>query len=782
MHRSDHESMFQGLPPLPSPVTTGSLDEAVADSTVPPAGAPSPASGAGLGARPVRSALDSGGANRPSSGPTVVPAGGPTPTPARPPARPLRPGCYLLRWTPSPETTFPDGSTFHYDGTLRVEARRGDPIISGDLYVHPWSPWQVEIPDPTLPAPDPVPHGEVSHGDLSPDDGQPTNGEGSPPPIDTRLEPNPSAGIPIFPIENYRHYLRGVRIVPTTEPQTRLVLILDFHRWRIEDSTWHSEGLFTADLRWKIAPIGFPGTADYLEGVLRDRGGAPVGAISLGWVSKHLRKAVLEVDGVAEAEAPEHNGAGIDWRAAFAEVDWDLEVVDSHRTVPEPNQTGAWSNTDLHREMLRWRDNADHNSSWRFHLFCVRRLTATDRGIMYDAFAGDSNNIPREGAAIASHWIVPDIAKWGHARGRRVGGYAPIYFRTAVHEIGHAMGLFHNSTDNGFMNTTDVIAASASSAAPFPDNVMWSFAPDDAHRLRHMPDIRVRPGGTPFGQTYSSAPIVAEDRLGEAPGMVLGVASMLATVPLGAPARIDLEMVNTCDVPRPGPSTLSMKAGHVSGRVIDPSGTVRSFRPLVLCLEEVPGSREFQPGEKMTHSMTLLRGGQGALFPIPGQHRVEVDVAWEVDGFEVKTSGASNVMVTPPENEDHAQAAKRILNTPDALLSLVLGGDYLHAGIAAIQIGASDKVLGPHYAIIEAKRLAKDPEADLDDLKAAMELLDERAVVLSGSELKRAAELVAKAIATRGTIGKGRAVAQRVKDRVDTVSVSPTVKAIVKEL
>lgn len=806
------DSMSHGLPMLPSPIALpsgldGSADVAAvgppADGTVhgAPASARSDRSTRSGGSTPSDDSASAGGA---------TPAGGPTPTPARPFVRPLRPGCYLIRWTPTPKTTYPDGSSLHYDGTLRVEMRDGDPVISGDLYIHPWTPWQVPAPTPTPPGV--LPHtpgtggavaggavagGAISGGAVSSSSGSssaltsggvtppgvppPTNGGPAAPPAGTRVEPDPSAGIPIFPIANYRHYLRGVRVVPTPEPLTRLVLVLDIHRWMPESRAWHADGLFSADLRWTPAPIGFPGTGDHLEGVLRDSAGTPVGDLSLGWVSPSLRAAVLEIDGVAAAESPDDNGAGLDWRAAMAEVGWDLKVVVSDRGVPEPNQTGAWSNTELHRELLVWRDEADHNRSWRYHLFCVRRLTATDRGIMYDAFAGDSNNIPREGAAIASHWMVPDTPKWGHARGRRVGEASAVYFRTAVHEIGHAMGLFHNTVDNGFMNTTDVIAASANSAQPFPDNVRWAFAPDDAHRLRHMPDISVRPGGVPFGQAYSSVPIVAADRMGDVPGMVLGVASLLDSVPLGAPVRIDLEMVNTCDVPREGPSTLSLKSGHVSGRVIDPSGAVRTFRPLVLCLEELPGARRYEPGESLVHSMTLLRGAQGALFPASGQYRVEVEVAWEIDGAEVMTRGQTNVMITPAENDAHAEAAKRILNTPDALLSLVLGGDYLPDGVAAIRICANDPVLGPHYAIVEAKRLAMDPDAPLHDIKTAMDLLDEQAV-LSGSELKNAAEITEKAINTRGAIGKGRAVARRLKSRLDGATISVEAERVVKAL
>ena len=80
-------------------------------------------------------------------------------------------------------------------------------------------------------------------------------------------------------------------------------------------------------------------------------------------------------------------------------------------------------------------------------------------------------------------------------------------------------------------------------------------------------------------------------------------------------------------------------------------------------------------------------------------------------------------MISPAENEAHAEAALKVIASPDALLTLVIGGDHLDEGIEAIHAALDSPVLQPHYAYIEAKRIGKrfgDREADID---AASELL-----------------------------------------------------------
>jgi len=364
---------------------------------------------------------------------------------------------------------------------------------------------------------------------------------------------------------------------------------------------------------------------------------------------------------------------------------------------------------------------------------------------MYDAYGGDSNNVPREGAGIASHWVFPDTLQWGACRGQRFGACAAPYFRTAVHEIGHAFCLYHVglAADNHLMQVTPQIAANAAPGT-FPANIEFHFSPEDQKRLRHMPDVWVRPGGVPFGLSYTTAPISPDDLLALQPeGLELQVMALHETVPIGAPVRVHFTLTNVGAVALPVPASLNMKKGHVTGAVIDPSGVRRTFAPVVRYLD-VPAVQMLEVGQSLSHSLTLLRGAEGALFPTAGVHRVVVDVTWSVDGVPMRLSAEAGVSVTAAVDEAHARAAHKILTTPDALLTLALGGDHLEDGIDAVHAGLDHPVLRPHFAFVEARRVGERFLERKPNLKAAAELLDESAV-LSPAEIRTAALLVRQA-------------------------------------
>lgn len=652
--------------------------------------------------------------------------------------RTLRTGCYLMRYTPHHPLLF---SLQHYDGTLRVDREGHNTTASGDLYLHRLLPW----PQPVLPFPFP-----------------------------TTVEPNPAAGIPIFPRSRYRYYVRVTKILEWITFSNGFELGFELHRFTAPGN-WILEGAFKANMRWMTAPAGYPSPSNYLSGTVFNSTGAAMGTLTIGWVSPFLRRAVVEIDRVPASELPADNGAGVDWRSIYEQVGWDVTVVPSDADVEEASGE-SWSNAEMHEAMLARRDASNLDVEWRYHVLCTRRLDATSRGIMYDAGATDSNNVPREGCGISSHWTIPNTPMWGTVRGMRFGTASSPYFRTAVHETGHAMGLYHNTVDMGIMNTTDVIAAGAVPPVQFPNNVRWAFANDDQKRLRHLPDMWVRPGGVAFGFGYGAAPISADDSVVEVNGLTLDVEPLLEAVPMGAPVRIQFKLTNTSDQPLAVPKSLSLKYGCVRGTVVDPSGTPRRFLPLVRCLEEAEVV-ELAPGSSMEHAVTLLRGPEGALFPSPGAYRVAIEVRWEIGGLQLAVQGEGTVMVTPPVDDRHAAAALRILSTPDAVVTLALGGDHLTEGVAAIQAGLDNDVLRPHYAVVEAKRLGRRFGKRKADIPAASRLLDENAVA-SHAELKSIAALLEYAA---GAPSDAKAeLGQRILRRAKAAGIADEVAAMVK--
>ncbi len=661
--------------------------------------------------------------------------------------RMLRQGCWLTRFTSkSPSFLVP-----HQHGTIRIERNGFTTTASGDLYNHAHRPrW--------LPPP-------------------PTGGP-------RRLvwisdpEPRPGDGVPIFPRNRYHSYLRITRILEGVTIASSFTLGWEQHRLNASTGAWSLVDRFTAVMSWTTPPAGYPDPSSYLEGSVRNSAGATVGTLVMGWVSPYYRKVTVELDSVAGSEIAVDNGAGIDWEAVMDDIGWEVTVDTSDRNVPSPSGA-SWSNSEMHAALLARRDASDLDAEWRYHLLHVRQLDSTSRGIMYDAGGTDSNNVPREGAGISTHWVFPDQDLWGTVRGDRFGASPAPFFRTAVHELGHAFGLHHLTTSGRFMNTTNLIAGQAGT---FPANIVWEFDDTDLRRLRHWPDPRVRPGGIRFGLPYGGTPVspTDEDSVDLGDELQATATRLLDSVPLGAPVRIDLALTNVSDEAFPTPSTLGFTNDVISGFVIDPSGARKRFSTVVHCVDEVTFV-ELAPDESVYGSITLLRGPDGPLFSTPGLHTVVIDLSWDVDGVPVHSETSTTVMIESAQNEQHAAAAREVLSEPDLLLTLAIGGDHLDDGLEALQTAMDDDVLAPHYAVVAAKQVGQSFLNRKADLEGASKLLADD-TVMSATEAVSLAEMMAPAQKKTKEKAAVRSMAELLRTKADIAPLSDDDVATLKEL
>jgi hypothetical protein len=634
----------------------------------------------------------------------------------------VRQGAWLVKYVPL------NTVNVAFDGTIRVESIGITRTASGDLYQRP------VIIIPNIPFPFPRP------------------------PLTIMLNgPDPSRGIPIQARGKYRYYLRVTQILEFLTFGNSFELGLQMWKYTAgpnNTAIWSNEGDFTATMNWKTPPpnSGYPSARDYLEGDLK-KAGVVVGPLTMGWVSESYRKATLEIDTVNGADRPLDSGDGRDWQTVYRNLGYDMTVDLSETNIPEPSGDG-WNDGEAHAAMIAHRDENNLDVEWRYHLLAVKKLDSTPRGKMYDSGATDSNAVSREGVAIAAKYVfetTPDpangIPDWGAVKGKEFATVKAAYLRAAVHELGHAFNISrHNTVNTGFMNTTDAIAKAATATTPFPSNILWDFADDDRKRLRHWSDMFVRPGGIVFGSAINTTlPITPDDEEIEVPELQLEVTALLGEVPLGAPVRIDVKLTNTSDSPMLAPREVGLKSACMTGFVQDPSGRVRSFRPLVHCADSIH-TAVLKAHESITGSMALLRGAEGALFPSSGVCEILVKASWDVgdNSAQAMVTGSTNVFITNANEPQHAAAAHKILTTPDAHVVLVLGGDHLKEGIKAIQQAVEDPTLGPHYAAVEAKRLAQPFQDRCAECGQAEKLLERMDAVQTEREKVKLDKLLRK--------------------------------------
>jgi len=634
---------------------------------------------------------------------------------------PLDLGCWLLHVDPcfDDDTERNDSWLLYYRGTLRVgpatdaHSKADGILASGDLYLKQ-EVWF---------------EGEGPHDTPQP------------------LRPNWAQ---IFKRSEYRFYLRLTYV----ERSLAGGLELELDTYRIDPATgmWSAFGR----LRAKVSqPTPMPETwkDSYLSGDLKNEHGTRVGKLSLGWIERPLRRATVEMDYTHDRKLPLKAGKHT-LQSIFAAADWDLVLDPQHDEVPAPKD-GVWSDKLLHEQMLKWRKDAKLDSEWRYYVLVVEHLWQKPTfafGKMFDDGAIDSNLVPREGLAVAGGSRFPDAAMYGSASGKLLEEVPMAFLRAVIHELGHAMGLSHNFSSREFMQGTDYIAEDPHGR--FPRNIVWRFSSEDLVRLKHLPDPWVRPGGVPFAQGFTKLPVPLEDITSDASDQFAFEVIPLATaVPLGAPVRLHLRLTNRSNQEMPGPCSLSLAGGCVSGAVTGPGEVARSFVSAKLLQGEK--SVKMNAGGIIEDDVILLRGPDGSLFPTPGVYEIDLDVIWIAPGGLARARAKAALLITwPPAGTDEL-AAVAVLSNPEIVIPLIFRSNpsglaekdqrQLDNGMAALALALKAPCLRYYWAAIEARRLA---EAGPDSLDAVAELLREPAA-LNAVEICTFLTLLQKAPAKR---------------------------------
>jgi hypothetical protein len=544
----------------------------------------------------------------------------------------------------------------------------------------------------------------------------------------------PRSPIPSFPVEDYRYYLEVLSI---SEEGAGLNLEVAAHEYDSEAKTLEPHIKLQARLR------GTRGGKSYTGQLVN--GEEERGKFHLQWISPFVRQAKLRLFALSpqtstRVKLPGLKTAGMDaalakaqaknldgcssaskdgvagrkvptWEGLFKDIHWKVKLTE-FKDAKAPVGQDAWTPYDLSDMGQRLREEVDPND-WTYDLLCVSSFEGSQYlGIMFDAEATDLNERPRESAAVAALQVVNfDGAE--KCFQDVLGGAA--YYRTALHEVGHAMNLTHNFRERSLMNTTGpliqprVKAKLGQPAVPLKFDVAWHFSADEAEWLQHAPDIAVRPGGISrrgvrFHQEMRPVPPALTFK--DAAELILELEPVVEEFPFGAPIRLNY-LLRNCGPELEVPQDISLRGGHVMGRVTGPDRVTRFFRSAFRCCDTATKDHELarlKSGETVAEGMTILRGIDYPLFPEPGAYQIELEIRWDADNQTNRVVGHANVTVTAADPKDHAQAiAAALILNDSAMMPALVQGLINPKGLRALSLALRSTTLAPHYLAIALK-------------------------------------------------------------------------------
>jgi hypothetical protein len=653
----------------------------------------------------------------------------------------FREGCYQINFRPT-------GSLVTFEGTLRVDrsAPDGGPdnlIVSGDLYTRLPVIGPVGPVGPVSPAPDEAADESEAEGEGV--TASPMSVAGALSTADQAMLPSlfHRPNIPIFPRTRYHSYLKvtsvSAPIFAPTPARCQLTIVAEQFNYTQPPpggfkGTFPSSPSRTVTMRLRRVAPPFPFSltgGPFYEGRLFE-GTVDKGGVTLGWVSRFFRRAILEIDtlvgSVRPAPVPDGSGGTEFFDTVFARTGWQLTVVQDQLNVPVPAgvvPTNCWSSANLHALMLTVRNPATNlDAEWRVHMIVVPAKLGCSRGIMYDVI-----DVPREGCASFSDDGYPSVEtpNYGTAADHKQRDIPRAFLRSATHELTHTLNQIHQEqetmADNSIMTTTPSVAGVLGGPATgepgvFPDQIKLVHNATVRHHLNHMPDPVIRPGGWPFASWFPTGAPQANDRQDFAASeLSLTVKAGADRVALGQPLDLSWTMTNTSGVKLLAPNDVSIEALFTTITVRDSEGRERAVRPFSIICEHARVS-EFDAGDSITASTKLFWSSEGFAFDRPGRYHVDVAVSWTAQGVPVGVQNGVNVFVDYPTCSDDNHAAGLVMH-PQVGQWVALGGKAYHLTEACRRL----QTLADTMPTADARR-ARDRASDGGAAVAAPNVLD----------------------------------------------------------
>ncbi len=327
---------------------------------------------------------------------------------------------------------------------------------------------------------------------------------------------------------HYRYYLCLKSLWVTA--QDHVILGFDTHRYTGEEQGWQRRQAVTMHL--KASPPKPP--EEPLSATVLNSHETQIGNIHILRLTKKkkkrgkkalLRHAVVEIHATDFEDQKTLMRQKALWRKRMGEAGWSVRLKKADKNLPTEKEWTRYQLQKYHAESI---DGAANDDLWIYHLLIVDEIAFGDngkpRGLMYDIGKNDDEGPPRQGAALAAKQMAKEA--WNHA------GSAPpraqLFLRTALHELGHMQGLYHNPASPGIMQPLEYLENQWISKRE------GKYDDKNAFRLRHLPDLWVRPGGVPFGYRYRASAIDVLDLVPANEGDSAGIE--LTILPIEAPS------------------------------------------------------------------------------------------------------------------------------------------------------------------------------------------------------------------------------------------------------